>query len=68
MQVLATLGQFHRTRGELSWRFIEGVNGEHFALRQDGRKFAYASRDEMRHGYRKLLEEYRYAPICSLLV
>ncbi len=68
MQILATLGQHHRTRGVLTWRFIEGANGEHFALRQDGRKFAYASRDEMREGYAKLRREFRYAPCCSLTV
>lgn len=66
MHIHAVLGQFNRTRGWLSWRFCEGANGDCFALRQDGRKYAYASKQAMRDGYRKLRREYRYAPVCLL--
>lgn len=66
MNVLAVLGQFHRTRGHLAWRFCEGADGTFFALRQDGRKFPYSSKEEMRDGYAKLRAEYRYAPCCLL--
>ena len=66
MQILATLGQFNRRRGWLSWRFCQGADGSFFALRQDGRKFAYASKEEMREGYRKLRTEFRYAPVCQI--
>ena len=68
MQILASLGQFHRTRGFLTWRFCEGADGSYFAIRQDGRKYAYSSKEDMRTGYAKLLKEYRYAPCCSLCV
>lgn len=66
MNVLAVLGQFHRTRGHLAWRFCEGADGTFFALRQDGRKFAYDSKESMREGYALLKAKYRYSPVCLL--
>ena len=66
MQILATLGQFNRTRGYLSWRFCEGTDGSFFALRQDGRRYPYSSKEEMRKGYAKLRTEFRYAPVCQV--
>ena len=68
MQVLASLGQYHRIRGFLTWRFCEGADGSYFAIRQDGRKFPYDSKESMREGYAKLRSDYRYAPVCSLCV
>ena len=63
MTTLATLGKHNRTRGVITWRFCAS-NGEHFALRNDGRRYSYIDIDDMRNGYRQL-REYGFAP-CDL--
>lgn len=66
MQVIHTIGCFNRTRGLITWRMILGDDGQYFALRHDGRKFPYASINDMEEGYKKLTQQMRFAPVCLL--
>ena len=67
MNILAVLGKYNRTRGLITWRFCEEQDGTCFALRNDGRRYSYASKEEMRSSYRFMRDEYKFAP-CELLV
>lgn len=66
MQIIHTVGCHNRNRGLITWRMILGDDGQYFALRGDGRKYSYPSLEAMEVGYRKLTQEYRFAPICLL--
>ena len=63
--ILATLGKFNATRGTISWRFCQDQEtGDCFALRNDGRRWSYIDKAEMRKGYKQMLT-WGYAP-CEI--
>ena len=41
MKVLATLGNHNRTRGVITWRFVQGEDDTCFAARNDGRRYVH---------------------------
>ena len=63
MQVLAVLAKYNTRRGVISWAFGQ-ENGEYKAVRNDGREFHYMSREDMRSGYAKIRDEYKFVRIA----
>ena len=62
---VATLAKFNRNRGVISWRFFKVDDDNCFALRGDGRRWSYINVDEMRKGYKHMVDM-GFAP-CDLL-
>lgn len=55
MQVLSALAKFNAQRGVISWLFCQDGD-DYVAIRNDGRRYPYPSREAMREGYKKLLK------------
>lgn len=68
MQLLATLAKYNRQRGVITWRYCEGADGSFFSIRNDGRKYPYTSKDEMRTGYSHMKNVMGFAPVDLLAV
>ena len=62
MQVLSVLAKHNAQRGVISWLFCQ--EGDEFvAIRNDGRRFPYSSREAMREGYSLLRDKYKFVRI-----
>ena len=66
MNVVSPLAKHNRTRGVISWRFIQ-TDDDCFALRNDGRRWSYIDIDDMRQGW-KTIRNMGFAPVESLCV
>ena len=63
MQILAVLAKQSRNRGLIAWSF-QADGDTCVAVRNDGRRYPYASKEEMRTGYKKIRDEYGYQRVA----
>lgn len=68
MQILATLAKHNYHRGVISWRYVQGADGTFFSIRNDGRKYPFASKEAMREGYSHMKDVMGFAPVSLLTV
>lgn len=68
LSVHAVLAKHNRTRGVISWRYCEGADGSFFSIRNDGRKYPFASKEAMREGYSHMQHVMGFAPVSLLAV
>ncbi len=68
LMILATLAKYNRQRGVITWRYCEGADGSYFSIRNDGRKYPYPSKEEMRTGYAYMKNTMGFAPVDLLAV
>ena len=68
MQVIETLAKHNYRRGVISWRYVQGADGSYFAIRNDGRKYPFASQEAFIDGIEHMRDVMGYAPVSLLTV
>ena len=58
--VVAVLAKYNKNRGVISWTFEQSPSGACRSVRNDGRIIDHATIDEMRAGFKKLRDEYKF--------
>ena len=64
-QVLAVLAKYNKQRGVITWTFEHNdVTNEYFAVRNDGRVIEHPTVEDMRLGFLKLRDEYKFTRLA----
>ena len=68
MNILSTLAKHNYRRGVISWRYVQGDDGSYFSIRNDGRKYPFASSEALWEGHSHMKDVMGFAPVCTLTV